>query len=92
MFPFQIHMVHYNTKYDNFKEAMVHPDGLAVLEAFLEVSPIAQPWARRGRSSAGGEWDWGGGGGGRVKHSFGDRQRCKCSWGERGQYQRAGQP
>lgn len=39
MLPFQIHVVHYNTKYDNFNEAMVRPDGLAVLGAFLEVSP-----------------------------------------------------
>lgn len=37
VFPFQIHVVHYNTKYDSFREAMVHPDGLAVLGAFLEV-------------------------------------------------------
>lgn len=51
MFAFQIHVVHYNTKYDSFKEAMGHPDGLAVLGAFLEVSPVDQPLARRGRSS-----------------------------------------
>ncbi|NWX14130.1 CAH9 anhydrase, partial [Aegotheles bennettii] len=38
MFPFQIHVVHYNTKYDTFKEAMVHLDSLAVLGAFLEMS------------------------------------------------------
>ncbi|NWT44508.1 CAH9 anhydrase, partial [Chroicocephalus maculipennis] len=44
----EIHVVHYNTKYDSFSEAMVHPDGLAVLGAFLEVSPIDQPWTRRG--------------------------------------------
>lgn len=50
MFPFQIHVVHYNTKYDSFKEAMVHPDGLAVLGAFLEVSAIDQPCATRNRS------------------------------------------
>uniref|UniRef100_A0A8C3DYI4 Carbonic anhydrase n=2 Tax=Corvus moneduloides TaxID=1196302 RepID=A0A8C3DYI4_CORMO len=36
-FPAEIHVVHYNTKYDSFTEAMVHPDGLAVLGAFLEV-------------------------------------------------------
>ncbi|XP_066194692.1 carbonic anhydrase 9-like [Sylvia atricapilla] len=36
-FAAEIHVVHYNTKYDSFKEAMVHPDGLAVLGAFLEV-------------------------------------------------------
>lgn len=40
IFPFQIHVVHYNTKYDSFTEAMVHPDGLAVLAAFLEVSSM----------------------------------------------------
>ncbi|XP_010214663.1 PREDICTED: carbonic anhydrase 9-like, partial [Tinamus guttatus] len=38
-FPAEIHMVHYNTKYNNFKEAMVHPNGLVVLGAFLEVGP-----------------------------------------------------
>ncbi|XP_049649842.1 uncharacterized protein LOC126035352 isoform X1 [Accipiter gentilis] len=43
-FAAEIHMVHYNTKYDNFKEAMVHPDGLAVLEAFLEVGPRENPY------------------------------------------------
>ncbi|XP_030824666.1 carbonic anhydrase 9-like isoform X2 [Camarhynchus parvulus] len=36
-FAAEIHVVHYNTKYDSFTEAMVHPDGLAVLGAFLEV-------------------------------------------------------
>ncbi|NXE37897.1 CAH9 anhydrase, partial [Ptilorrhoa leucosticta] len=36
-FPAEIHVVHYNTKYDSFTEAMVQPDGLAVLGAFLEV-------------------------------------------------------
>ncbi|NXF96051.1 CAH9 anhydrase, partial [Eubucco bourcierii] len=49
-FAAEIHVVHYNTKYDSFKEAMVHPDGLAVLGAFLEVSAIDQPWATRNRS------------------------------------------
>ena len=43
VFPFQIHVVHYNTKYYNFQEAMVYPDGLVVLGAFLEVSPIDEP-------------------------------------------------
>lgn len=42
IFPFQIHVVHYNTKYDSFREAMVHPDGLAVLGAFLGVSAMDQ--------------------------------------------------
>ncbi|XP_010156383.1 PREDICTED: carbonic anhydrase 9-like, partial [Eurypyga helias] len=40
----EIHVVHYNTKYDSFKEAMVHPDGLAVLGAFLEVGPRENPY------------------------------------------------
>ncbi|KAM6293957.1 LOW QUALITY PROTEIN: carbonic anhydrase 9-like [Aegotheles albertisi] len=44
MFPFQIHVVHYNTKYDTFKEAMVHLDSLAVLGAFLEVGPRENPY------------------------------------------------
>ncbi|KAM7077066.1 carbonic anhydrase 9 [Ciconia maguari] len=43
-FAAEIHVVHYNTKYDNFKEAMVHPDGLAVLGAFLEVGPRENPY------------------------------------------------
>ncbi|XP_025900763.1 carbonic anhydrase 9 [Nothoprocta perdicaria] len=43
-FPAEIHVVHYNTKYDNFKEAMVHPDGLAVLGAFLQVGPRENPY------------------------------------------------
>ncbi|XP_064498948.1 carbonic anhydrase 9-like [Pseudopipra pipra] len=40
----EIHVVHYNTKYDSFKEAMVRPDGLAVLGAFLEVGPSENPY------------------------------------------------
>ncbi|KAM6301581.1 LOW QUALITY PROTEIN: carbonic anhydrase 9 [Podargus strigoides] len=43
-FPAEIHVVHYNTKYNSFKEAMVHPDGLAVLGAFLEVGPRENPY------------------------------------------------
>ncbi|XP_061874823.1 carbonic anhydrase 9 [Colius striatus] len=43
-FAAEIHVVHYNTKYSNFKEAMVHPDGLAVLGAFLEVGPRENPY------------------------------------------------
>ncbi|NWJ00214.1 CAH9 anhydrase, partial [Crypturellus undulatus] len=46
-FPAEIHVVHYNTKYDNFKEAMVHPDGLAVLGAFLEAGPRENPYYRQ---------------------------------------------
>lgn len=59
VFPFQIHVVHYNTKYDSFTEAMVHPDGLAVLGAFLEVSFMDQ----QGEDGIGV---------GRIRHSFGD--------------------
>ncbi|NXM77774.1 CAH9 anhydrase, partial [Serilophus lunatus] len=43
-FAAEIHVVHYNTKYDSFKEAMVQPDGLAVLGAFLEVGPTENPY------------------------------------------------
>ncbi|KAM6109100.1 carbonic anhydrase 9-like [Phoenicopterus ruber ruber] len=43
-FAAEIHVVHYNTKYDSFKEALVHPDGLAVLGAFLEVGPRKNPY------------------------------------------------
>lgn len=35
---FQLHVVHYNTKYENFEAAVTQPDGLAVLGVFLEVS------------------------------------------------------
>ncbi|NXR15832.1 CAH9 anhydrase, partial [Semnornis frantzii] len=43
-FAAEIHVVHYNTKYDSFKEARVHSDGLAVLGAFLEVGPRENPY------------------------------------------------
>ncbi|XP_009977360.1 PREDICTED: carbonic anhydrase 9-like [Tauraco erythrolophus] len=43
-FAAEIHVVHYNTKYDNFKEALIHPDGMAVLAAFLEVGPRENPY------------------------------------------------
>ncbi|XP_075583194.1 carbonic anhydrase 9 [Pelecanus crispus] len=43
-FPAEIHVVHYNTKYDNVQKAMVQPDGLAVLGAFLEVGPMENPY------------------------------------------------
>ncbi|NXK16329.1 CAH9 anhydrase, partial [Arenaria interpres] len=43
-FAAEIHVVHYNTKYDSFNEAMVYPDGLAVLGAFLEVGPRENPY------------------------------------------------
>lgn len=74
VFLFQIHVVHYNTKYDSFKEAMVQPDGLAVLGAFLEVSPVDQPGLRRDRSRVRMGLGWA------VRHSMGNWQRCKCSW------------
>ncbi|XP_064901009.1 arrestin domain-containing protein 3-like isoform X7 [Columba livia] len=35
-FAVEIHVVHCNTKHESFKEAMVYPDGLAILRAFLE--------------------------------------------------------
>ncbi|NXI37426.1 CAH9 anhydrase, partial [Galbula dea] len=43
-FAAEIHVVHYNTKYDSFHEAMDRPDGLAVLGAFLEVGPRENPY------------------------------------------------
>ncbi|NWT20027.1 CAH9 anhydrase, partial [Vireo altiloquus] len=43
-FPAEIHVVHYNTKYDSFTDAMVHLDGLAVLAAFLEVGQEENPY------------------------------------------------
>ncbi|XP_075267817.1 carbonic anhydrase 9 [Opisthocomus hoazin] len=43
-FAAEIHVVHYNTKYYNFQEAMVYPDGLVVLGAFLEVGPRENPY------------------------------------------------
>ncbi|XP_010073160.1 PREDICTED: carbonic anhydrase 9-like, partial [Pterocles gutturalis] len=43
-FAAEIHVVHYNTRYSSFNEAMVHPDGLAVLGAFLEVGPRENPY------------------------------------------------
>ncbi|XP_035758608.1 carbonic anhydrase 9 isoform X2 [Egretta garzetta] len=43
-FAAEIHVVHYNTKYESIEEAMVHPDGLAVLGAFLEVGPKENPY------------------------------------------------
>ncbi|NXH11487.1 CAH9 anhydrase, partial [Bucco capensis] len=43
-FAAEIHVVHYNTKYDSFNEAMDRPDGLAVLGAFLEVGLRENPY------------------------------------------------
>ena len=36
-FPFQLHLVHYNTKYGDFKTAVDKRDGLAVIGVFLQV-------------------------------------------------------
>ncbi|XP_009556155.2 carbonic anhydrase 9 isoform X1 [Cuculus canorus] len=43
-FAAEIHVVHYNTKYNSFDEAKVQPDGLAVLGAFLEVGSRENPY------------------------------------------------
>lgn len=37
---FQLHLVHWNTKYANFGEAASQPDGLAVVGVFLKVNII----------------------------------------------------
>ncbi|NXI61947.1 CAH9 anhydrase, partial [Anseranas semipalmata] len=42
-FAAELHVVHYNTKYESFKAAMAHTDGLAVLGVFLEVGPRENP-------------------------------------------------
>lgn len=36
----QIHIAHFNIKYGTFEEAMKHPDGLAIVAVFLNVSPL----------------------------------------------------
>ncbi|XP_011374234.2 carbonic anhydrase 2 [Pteropus vampyrus] len=33
----ELHLVHWNTKYKDFREAVQHPDGLAVLGVFLKI-------------------------------------------------------
>lgn len=66
----QLHVVHYNTKYENFKVALGYPDGLAVLGVFLEVRTRAQTWARRGGSGTGLG----------VRGNSGDPQWCWCPW------------
>lgn len=40
----ELHVVHYNTKYENFEAAVTQPDGLAVLGVFLEVGPRENPY------------------------------------------------
>ena len=37
MFQFQLHLVHWNKKYENPNTAAGQPDGLAVLGMFIEV-------------------------------------------------------
>ena len=34
----EAHFVHYNSRYENFTEAMEQPDGIAVFAVFFEVS------------------------------------------------------
>lgn len=36
----ELHLVHWNTKYESFGEAVAHCDGLAVVGVFLKVGPI----------------------------------------------------
>lgn len=76
----QLHVVHYNTKYENFKVALGYPDGLAVLGVFLEVRTRAQTWAMRGGSETGVG----------IRGNSGDPQWCWCPW--RGGSSRTGCP
>ncbi|XP_033738555.1 carbonic anhydrase-like [Pecten maximus] len=39
MYPMEVHIVHYNTKYADIGEAVDKPDGLAVLGAFFKIDP-----------------------------------------------------
>ncbi|XP_059581417.1 carbonic anhydrase 9 isoform X2 [Alligator mississippiensis] len=39
----EIHVVHYNTRYDSIFQAMTQPDGLAVLAALLQAGPEKNP-------------------------------------------------
>ena len=38
--PFQLHLVHYSTKYGDFKTAVDKRDGLAVIGVFLQVKKM----------------------------------------------------
>ncbi|XP_060077428.1 uncharacterized protein LOC132556981 [Ylistrum balloti] len=42
-YPMELHIVHYNTKYENISVAIDKPDGLAVLGAFFEISSADNP-------------------------------------------------
>ncbi|KAG8133742.1 hypothetical protein E2320_011505, partial [Naja naja] len=39
----ELHLVHWNTKYGTFDEAVKHPDGLAVVGVFLKVRSLTTP-------------------------------------------------
>jgi hypothetical protein len=39
-YPGELHLVHYNSKYGDYKSALKHSDGLAVLGVLFQVSPI----------------------------------------------------
>ena len=34
---FQLHLVHWNSKYNSYATALKHPDGIAVVGVFLKV-------------------------------------------------------
>jgi len=42
-FPLELHLVHFNSKYDHISEAIAHPDGLAVIGIFFSLSPTDNP-------------------------------------------------
>ena len=42
-YPMELHIVHYNTRYDSLSEALTEPDGLAVLGFMFTVSPEDNP-------------------------------------------------
>ena len=49
--PSQLHLVHWNTKYELFTKAISEPDGLAVIGVFLEVNNDGDdgfPWKAKG--------------------------------------------
>jgi len=39
-FPMELHLVHYNSKYGNFSNALNYADGLAVIGVFAEISSV----------------------------------------------------
>jgi len=42
-FPLELHLVHFNSKYEHIGEAIKHPDGLAVIGIFFSVSTKDNP-------------------------------------------------